>query len=237
MYIILSTIEQTSKDVYQLYKFYTDFIFMKIFLFNLHTTARIFGDPHLVTLDGYKFTFNGFGEFILIKSFDESLTIQVRMTEPSTNNASNQTLAGSGTVISAIVAKHIDSDTVQFELIDKRLVAIVNGDEVDFSEISELKFTNLTVTDKGNRTLSAVLAAGVTITVRENNNILSDLALTISDNYYRNTHGLLGNYNGDKEDDLRPSNGSTSLPLNATLEEIHYQFGLTCKDIHFIQYH
>ena len=64
------------------------------------------------------------------------------MTEPPTNNASNQTLAGSGTVISAIVAKHIDSDTVQFELIDDRLVA----NEVNFSEISELKFTNLIAT-------------------------------------------------------------------------------------------
>ena len=193
----------------------------------------MFGDPHLVTLDGHKYTFNGHGEFTLIQSLDKSLTIQVRMTEPLTNNASNQTLVGSGTVISAIVAKHIDSDTVQFGLTDDRLVAIVNGDEVDFSEISQLQFTNLTVTDKGNRTLSAVLAAGATITVQENNNFLSDLAVTLSDNYYRSTHGLLGNYNGKKEDDLQPSNVSASLPLNATLEEIHYRFGLTCKNILF----
>ena len=197
--------------------------------------ARIFGDPHLVSLDGHRFTFNGFGEFILVESLDESLTIQVRMIEPTINNASNQTLAGSGTVITAIVAKHINSDTVQFELVDKRLVAIVNGDEVDFSEISELKFTNLTVIDKGNRTLSAVLATGVTITVRESNNILSDVAVTLSDDYFRNTRGLLGYYNGDTEDDLQPKNSSASLPLNSTLEEIHYQFGLTCKNIPFIQ--
>ena len=197
----------------------------------------MFGDPHLVTLDGHKYTFNGHGEFTLIQSLDKSLTIQVRMTEPPTYNTSNQTLAGSGTVISAIVAKHIDSDTVQFELIDDKLVAIVNGDEVDFSEVSQLQFTNLTVTDKGNRTLSAILAAGVTITVQEDNNIFSDLAVTLSDNYYRSTHGLLGNYNGEKEDDLQPSNISASLPLNSTLEEVHYQFGLTCKDIPFMQYH
>ena len=231
--LCITQVSQTSKNVHQLSKPYIYFIFIESIFIYLYTTARIFGDPHLVTLDGYKFTFNGFGEFILVESLDRSLTIQIRMTEPPTNNASNQTLTGSGTVISAIVAKHINSDAVQFELIDDRLVAIVNGDEVDF-EISELKFTNLTVTDKGNRTLSAVLAAGVTITVRENNNILSDLALTISDAYYRNTYGLLGNYNGDKEDDLQPSNDNASLPLNATLEEIHYQFGLTCKDIPFI---
>ena len=145
----------------------------------------MFGDPHLVTLDQHKYTFNGHGEFTLIQSLDKSLTIQVRMTEPPTNNASNQTLAGSGTVISAIVAKHIDSDTVQFELIDNRLVAIVNTNEVDFSEISELQFENLTVTSKGNKTLSAILAAGVTNTVQEKNN-LSNLLFTMSDDYYQN---------------------------------------------------
>ena len=99
------------------------------------------------------------------------------MTELPINNASNQTLAGSGTVISAI------------------------------------------------------LAARVTITVQEKNSILSDLAVTLSDDYYQNILSLLGNYNGDKKDDFQPKNGSASLPWNATIEQIHYQFGLTCKDI------
>ena len=108
----------------------------------------MFGDPHLVTLDGHNYTFNGHGEFTLIQSLDKSHTIQVQMTELHTNNASTQTLAGSGTVISAI------------------------------------------------------LAARVTITVQEKNSILSDLAVTLSDDYYQNILGLLGNYNGDKKDDF-----------------------------------
>ena len=129
------------------------------------------------------------------------------MSEPPSSSASNQTLAGSGTVISAIVTKHIESDTVQFELIDNRLVAINNTNEVDFSEISDLQFENLTVTSKGNKTLSAILTAGVTITVQEKNKILSDLAVTLSDDYYQNIGGLLGNYYEDKDDDLQPKNG------------------------------
>ena len=191
--------------------------------------ARTFGDPHLVTLDGYKYTFNGHGEFILLQSLDETLTIQVRMIEPITTY-SNQTVVGVGTVISAIVVKHVDSDAVQFEILNDKLVALVNGDEIDFTDIREQEFENLTIVNKENQTFSAILTnIGVTLTVKENNNFLSDIAITLSDIYYLKTQGLLGQYNGDMNDDLLPSNNNSALPLNSTLREIHYQFGLTCK--------
>ena len=183
-----------------------------------------------MTLDGHKYTFNGHGEFILVQSLDESLIIQVRMTEPTTV-INNQTLAGRGTSISALVARHNESDTVQFQLLDDKIVALVNGDEVDFSELSQQEFKNLTVINKDNRTLSAVLTTGVTITVKENNKIFSDVSITLSDNYYRNTHGLLGQYNGKKDDEFLPRNSTTSLPLNSTIEEIHNKFGLSCKHL------
>ena len=199
----------------------------------LFCTARTFGDPHLVSLDGYKYTFNGHGEFILVQSLDKYLNIQVRMTEAAINNDdSNQTLAGTGTVVSAVVAKHNESDTVQFELVDDELVALVNGDIVDFTELSEQQFKNLTVSYIGNGTMTATLSTGVTVTVRESSDILSSLAVTLSDDYFQNTQGLLGQYNGDDEDDLLPRDAyynGTTISINSTLEEIHYQFGLTCK--------
>ena len=191
--------------------------------------ARTFGDPHLVSLDGTQYTFNGHGEFILVQSIDGSLMIQARMTEPLSISDSNETLIGSGTVITAIVAKHNESDTVQFEVANGQLIALVNGDEIDFSELAEQQFKNLTVLDKGNNTLSATLANGVTVTVTENINILSDVSVTLSDDYYGSTVGLLGQYNGKPEDDLLSRNGNTTLPSNASTEEIHYEFGLTCK--------
>jgi len=40
--------------------------------------------------------------------------------------------------------------------------------------------------------------------------------------------GLLGNYNGNSADDLLPRYGAP-LPGNATMREIHFKFGLTCK--------
>ena len=155
--------------------------------------------------------------------------IQARMTEPQSTRDSNETLIGSGTVITAIVAKHNESDTVQFEVVNGQLITLVNGDEIDFTELAEQQFKNLTVLDKGNHTVSATLANGITITVTENINILSDVSVTLSNDYYGSTVGLLGQYNGKPEDDLLSKNGNTTLPSNASTEEIHYEFGLTCK--------
>ena len=135
--------------------------------FLLLLLARTFGDPHLVSLDGTEYTFNGHGEFILAQSLDDSLIIQVRLTEALRSNDSDQTLSGSG--------------TVQFEMFDDEQVALVNGDRIDFTELSEQQFRNLTVSKKGNQTYSATIASGATITVTENNNMLSDVSVTLSD--------------------------------------------------------
>ena len=164
----------------------------------------------------------------MAQSLDDSLMIQVRLTEALRSNDSDQTLSGSGTVITAIVAKHNDSDTVQFEMFDDELIALVNGDRIDLTELSEQQFRNLTISKKDNQTYLVTIASGAIITVKENNNMLSDVSVTLSDYYLNNTIGLLGQYNGKPEDDLLLRN-KTITSSNATIEEIHYQFGLTCK--------
>jgi len=45
------------------------------------TSARARGDPHLVTLDGHKYTFNGKGEFTLVEILDNHFTLQARMVD------------------------------------------------------------------------------------------------------------------------------------------------------------
>ena len=192
------------------------------------SVARGFGDPHLVTLDGYKYTFNGKGEFILVETMGEELILQGRMVETQTGNDSNHTVS-SGTVFGAFVAKESDSDTVQIELNQEGLVALVNGETVDFSMLLSQKFANVTVSDKGNGTLSADFTSGSGIQVTERNGIISDILITVSDEYFNRTRGLLGQFNRDSSDDLRPANSSAPLPLNSSLEMIHYQFGLTCE--------
>ena len=190
--------------------------------------ARGFGDPHFITLDGYKYTFNGKGEFILVETVDEEFTLQGRMVEAQNHNRSNQTVNG-GTVFVAFVVKESNSDTVQFQLNQQRLVALVNGDLVDFGMLVSQRFANVTVSDKGNGTLFADFTSGTSIVVTEKNGIISDILITIPNEYFNRTRGLLGQFNRDTTDDLCPANSSVPLPLNSSLEKIHYQFGLTCE--------
>ena len=206
------------------------FIFIDIYSYLSEplSVARGFGDPHLVTLDGYKYTFNGKGEFILVETIAEGFILQGRMVEQPRKNNSNQTTSG-GTVFGAFVAKENNSDTVQFELDQQGLVALVNGDSVDFGMLVSQRFANVTVSDNGNGTLSADFTSGTSIQVTEKNGIISDILITIPNEYFNRTRGLLGQFNQDTTDDLRPANASVPLPLSSSPEMIHYQFGLTCE--------
>ena len=74
--------------------------------------ACVYGDPHIVTLDGFKYTFNGKGEFTLIETPNNRFTLQARMIEAASDGGN----AVQATVFSAIVGKQNDSDSVQLEL-------------------------------------------------------------------------------------------------------------------------
>ena len=190
-------------------------------------TARLFGDPHVVTLDGHKYTFNGKGEFILVESADEGFILQGRMVAPPSFTANQTTISRS--VFSALVAKEENADTVQIEITEQGLVSFVNGRNVDFSVLPSQRYANVTLSDNGNNTISASFSSGATVTVTGRNQIITDIVVTLPDTFRHTTRGLLGQFNGDPSDDLLPRNNSIPLPLNASLESIHYNFGLTCK--------
>ena len=178
-----------------------------------------------MSLDGYKYTFNGRGEFTLIEISNNSFTLQGRMV----NVANQDGATARATVFSAIVAREGDSDVVQFEVLspEKSIVAFVNGQEVDFTVV-EQEFANVTVTDLGNQTLSATFSSGAYLEVQQENGILSSVVVSLPETYKDlKTQGLLGTYN--TSDDLQPRSGRQPLPSNSTLLDIHYLFGLTCK--------
>lgn len=180
----------------------------------------------MVTLDGHRYTFNGKGEFTMVESLDGSFVIQVRFTEPSDESI----FAGeNGTVIIALVAQNTGSDIVQFETIDNKLITLVNGDEINFRELEELKFRNLTLSIKDEKTVFARFSSGVSLTVRDSSFLISDVAVTLPYAYYQQTRGLMGQFNGNTMDDLLPKNGNHSISLSSSLKEIHYEFGLTCE--------
>ena len=91
---------------------------------------------HIVTLDGFKYTFNGLGEYCLIDTPGNQFTLQGRMEVPMGGTLPSDITA---TVFTAIVAKEVASDTVQFQLTadGQSLEMLMNGIVVDFSELAE----------------------------------------------------------------------------------------------------
>ena len=51
------------------------------------TVVRGWGDPHLVTIDGRRFTFNGLGEYLLITTNVSDFEFQGRTTLAANSNA------------------------------------------------------------------------------------------------------------------------------------------------------
>ena len=46
-----------------------------------------FGDPHITTLDGFTYTFNGIGEYVLVRSMDDDIEFQGRTAEVGNSGA------------------------------------------------------------------------------------------------------------------------------------------------------
>ena len=175
-------------------------------------------------MDIAKYTFNGKGEFTLIETPDDQFTLQARMIEAT--GVGGDTVEA--TVFSALVGKQNDSDTVQLELSRRGIDARVNGMRVDFEDVAQQSFNNVTLFDVGNRTIEAIFSSGVLISAKEENGIISVLLVSLSNSYVGSTSGLMGIFNGDTSDDLIPKESSEPIPLNSSLETIHNSFGITC---------
>ena len=198
---------------------------IQILLLSFYCTACVYGDPHIVTLDGFKYTFNGLGEFVLIETSGDRFSLQGRMVQA----VDDEGVPISATVFSAIAGKELYSDTVQFELANNDEVdVLVNGELLDFDGLPEQQFNNVSVRT-GESSATAVFSSGVYVEVRAANGILSTLLVSLADSYRSQTTGLMGNYNGDMSDDLQPRNAPVPIPLTSSLMDIHNIFGVTCK--------
>ena len=187
-----------------------------------------------MTLDGYRYTFNGRGEFHLIRTHSETFTLQGRMThidEPAKSSPSFSQLKmpTMATAITAIVAREIGADIIQFEVSRGSLILHVNGQPQPIIA-EEMKFKNVTVYSSDPHSLAVTFKTGVHLEVRLNNSFLSYLLVSLPERYTNKTMGLLGSYNGDSSDDLLPRFSNISMPHNSSLTDIHNNFGITCED-------
>ena len=207
------------------------YFFIIVLLLFSSTTACIYGDPHIITLDGLKYTFNGKGEFILIEDVANRFMLQGRMVQAISNV---QTLSR-GTVFSAMVAKQSDSSSVQFEINEDdgvTLDVLIDGINVNFNDLYEQTFDNVILTNLENNTIGAIFSSGAYIEAKAENGIISVLVVSLPNSFKGTTRGLMGIYNDDISDDLTAKGSTFSISTDSSLQEIHYQFGISCMYIY-----
>lgn len=188
--------------------------------------ACVYGDPHIITVDGHKYTFNGKGEFTLIGTEDDIFTLQGRMEQA----VDLEGTSAPGTVFTAIVARLTSAETsVQFQVVENGLQVLLNGVVVTFDDVSEQEFDNVGLLNKGNETIVAVFSIGASIEIKAENGIISVMLIGLPESMRSKTRGLMGTFNGIVDDDLIPKGRVKSIPLQSSLEDLHNQFGITCE--------
>uniref|UniRef100_H0X1A8 Mucin 4, cell surface associated n=1 Tax=Otolemur garnettii TaxID=30611 RepID=H0X1A8_OTOGA len=192
--------------------------------------AWMFGDPHITTMDGTNYTFNGLGDFLLVRAWDRNSSFLLE-------GRTAQTGSAQATNFIAFAAQYnsssLGSITVQWLLeAHDTIRVLLNNQTVTFETKYEngegweiFNATGVLLTRNGSL-VSASFDGTAAISVTALSNILHAFT-SLPEEYQNHTEGLLGVWNDNPEDDFRMPNGST-LPGNSS-EEILFHYGMTWK--------
>ncbi|KAM4043760.1 uncharacterized protein ACNLHF_014032 [Anomaloglossus baeobatrachus] len=188
----------------------------------------MFGDPHIMTLDGLNYTFNGLGDFILLNASDTdiSLVLQGRTVQTEAANATNfQAFAVQYTSRNASVK-------VEWYLRTSNSIdTFLDGQEVLFSYSEDMEAnindTNLAVFFKNDSSMiTATFEGSLSVQVSAQSNMLTAVS-SLPNSFLNNTKGLLGTWNNDQSDDFFFNNGSM-IPITSSEKDIFY-YGMEWK--------
>ena len=177
-------------------------------------------------MDGHEYTFNGKGEFTYIETIDGSFMSQCRFEQVV---GVDGTLVD-GTVFTALVAQTQTSERVQMEVVRGSEIDVrVSRYLIDLSAAKFQQFRGVGVTQNVNGSISVTFTGGYYLEAVAQNGFLSLIKVSLPDGARGMARGLMGNYNGNPNDDLIPKGESVSLPTNSSIQKIHYEFGLSCE--------
>ncbi|KAI8767258.1 mucin protein, partial [Biomphalaria glabrata] len=191
--------------------------------------ASALGDPHITTLDSVTYTMNGWGEYVMLEVPSEKFILQARTGRAETQKG---TLTNA-TVFIGFAAKDSNISSFQVELSPSKtsLILKANGIDItnDFYKESGpdiiVSTANISVIReyRNNRTLSvATFPCGVSITVHVAVKSLL-IEVNVPKTMANKTRGLLGNFNGNKNDEFILPDGQL-LPANISDRQIYQEF-------------
>ncbi|WP_200827730.1 VWD domain-containing protein, partial [Thermomonospora echinospora] len=175
--------------------------------FRLHRPSKVYGEPHLVTVDRLHYELQSVGEFLLADSDRYDMQIQARFTERREN-------------VSIIdrTAMYVNEHVVElgnYQLrIDGELVSLASGDAVDLG-------AQAAVLRSGGSYY--VLWDGPDGPMFQWDGACCHASLKMPRTSDSDLVGLLGNADGDPKNDLRLRDG-TQLPVNASPAVLHESY-------------
>ncbi|KAM6258221.1 mucin-4 [Porphyrio hochstetteri] len=187
------------------------------------TSAGAFGDPHITTLDGLTYTFNGLGDFVLLLASDAwtSFVLQGRTTPIGMAQATN---------FVAFAAQCISTTTTTVEWTlgsQGDIQVLLNSKPIQFSysqDMGALVYYSPGVLLVNGSSITAIFDGAIAVSVSATSGILS-VVCSLPNQYCNSTKGLLGVWDHNPADDFQMPNG-TSIPVNSSEEEIYY-YGMT----------
>tara|TARA_Y100000385_G_scaffold291545_1_gene370203 strand:- start:1967 stop:3592 length:1626 start_codon:yes stop_codon:yes gene_type:complete len=172
--------------------------------------ARTYGDPHLVTFDGARYSFQTVGEFVLTKS-TSGLEVQARQ-RPQRDDFS----------LNTAVAMNVGGDRVclyasDFPDANRSTPVRVNGSPVNIGSGNTHFLANGGTVRRTGRTYTIAWPTGETVTsqMRTSGGMdFMNVNVQITGCSEGNFTGLLGNANGMERDDFQGMNDVSSLRMN-----------------------
>ncbi|KAB7507382.1 Protein mesh [Armadillidium nasatum] len=181
------------------------------------SAATTFGDPHMYTFDDLQYTFNGLGEFVLVRtdSIRHVLDVQGRFERIPENYMGNS----KGSMLTAVAARDNVSSIVEIRKRPHDAIWRYHLDVINAS--STLQATFLT---KAKSSSCSPLEPGLKskkIWVTLESGFIYPFHLP-----YNDTRGLFGNWTFDPTDDLVLPDGTPGPSDVTNLEVIHNEFGM-----------
>ncbi|XP_028415602.1 sushi domain-containing protein 2-like isoform X2 [Dendronephthya gigantea] len=179
------------------------------------------GDPHFSTFDGTLYTFNGHGEYILLKvNNGKDLEFQGRMV-PIHDDTGRKTRA---TALTAFVVKSAQSDITQVEFNSRRTIDVfINRERVVFDEQTRLDFTGVFIVKQNQAKFGIYMNSGVSIDVSAIEDFLT-YEISVPVRFKGKTTGLLGFWDDNKDREFLLPNGSF-IGTNSSFRKLHTEFG------------
>ena len=175
--------------------------------------ANIWGDPHMITFDGLKYDLQTLGEFTLVKSNRSDFEVQSRHIPYNSSGSlaiSSAVAMKMGSDRVAIYAQGLPDDDTTTPLRVNGKPTILQDDKLALPGSGEI------LRQGGNYVMSA--PTGEKVLVSSNGSYLN--VSPIVDNRAGKYSGLLGNVNGNPNDDLQSRDGKNVLEARSTYGDV-----------------